>query len=162
MRESHIWELSLAHEQHYHERRAHVADLLVQWGSVTNTKWPERARFIAVHDILLTPAWLPRIVEIGKLSISRTIPGWKLTELFPTKQWRQWAHDVYFVEARQGNVDKGPHAASLHAYVAADDYMRVISLVCDHTNATTRVISQAYTEYACPDCGYKWGVDTSD
>lgn len=156
------WEVSPAHEEHYHEAKHYVADLLFSWGSTTNSKWPENARFVSMSEPQMEPSWFYQIVHLGRAGIMKQIPGWRLTELFPSRTWEQWTHDVYFVEQVIGNVRKHAHAPTLLAYIVGVNYVRVVTLGCDHPNAGVTRSSGNYREFACPSCGYTWGVDTSD
>ena len=159
---SYAWEISPAHEQHYHERKEHVVALLLEWGSRTNTQWPETARFISISEITIGPEHFAMIVMIGKASIARSIIGLKLRTLFPTHAWREGYHDVYFMEQTLGNVNKGVRPRTLVAYIVGPDYVRIVELGCHHPNTTSRKAGRCYREHQCIDCGYTWGVDSSD
>jgi hypothetical protein len=156
------WETSPSHDEYYHERRCHVADLLAEWGSTTNIRWPEGGRFVSIAEVAMTPAWFGQIVHVGKAGILRSIPGWKLTELFPAHRWTAFTHDVYFIEQLHGNVSKNVRPRTLYGYIVGTDYVRVVTLGCNHPNAAVSKSGRAYREFSCPDCGYAWGVDSSD
>ena len=156
------WETSSAYIQHYAEVRERVADILHAWGSDRNSQWPEDARFIRIGQPQMTPAWFTQIVHLGRAGIGRSIPGWKLQELFPQLSWDQYTHDVYFTEMTQGNVqytDSNPR--QLSAYIQGPDYIRVVELGCDHPNAEQVANGASFRKYHCGDCGYTWGVDSS-
>jgi hypothetical protein len=156
------WELSAAHETYYAERKAHVAELLHTWGSTTNSQWPHMGRFISINEVQMTPAWFVQIVMIGKAGIAKTIPGWRLAQLFPQRTWGEHSHDAYFMEITNGNVNKDSRAAHLMAYIVGVDYVRVVELGCHHPHYVTSRVSGSWSEYRCESCDYKWGVDSSD
>lgn len=154
------WECTSSFEQHYAEARSHVADLLAEWGSHRNGQWPDDARFVSIGQPKMTTAWFNQIVHLGRAGVTLSIPGWKLTELFPSLSWEQHTHDVYAVEPSHGNVRK-MRAPELMMYVVGIDYVRVIHLGCDHPNPTTTKAGNCYREYNCTACGFSWGEDSS-
>lgn len=156
------WETSSAYAQHYAEVRSRVADLLHEWGSHRNSEWPDAARFIRMSQPHMSPAWFTQIVHLGRAGIGKSIPGWKLSELFPRYTWDQYTHDVYFVEVSQGNVRyEDRHPRQLSGYIQGSDYIRVVELGCDHPNQQQVADGAQFRKYHCPDCDYTWGVDTS-
>lgn len=157
------WETSPAYEQHYAERRHHVAKLLEQWGSVRNTEWPDDARFVTIKGFDDQALMWRELVNIGRASIQKHLPGWKLAELFPQRTWDEATHDVYFTEVTNGNVHKQKHSNTLAAFILspAGNYVRCVILGCGHPYADATRQSSQYTEYRCPHCNYTWGVDTS-
>lgn len=156
------WECSLAYEQHYAEQRSRIANLLEEWGSTTNSKWPEQARFIRIGQPKLTTDWVQQVIQLGRASIELHIPGYTLTKLFPQLAWHEWVHDVYFTEVSDGNVKyDGVNPRRLAAYTFMPDYTRVIELGCDHPNAEVVATGNCFRKYKCPSCEYVWAVDSS-
>ena len=155
------WECSAAFEQHYGELRNEVAHLLYEWGSHRNSEWPEAARFIRISEVEPSVNWFTQIIQLGRRGIERQIPGWKLQELFPNHDWPGYTLDVYFVVHIEGNVNRGVRPRALTAYIVHPLTIKIVELGCDHPNRTQKKAGQQYTQYDCPDCGYKWGVDTT-
>jgi hypothetical protein len=156
------WETSAAYEQHYAECRHRVAAQLIAWGSTSNSKWPDKGRFIRITTLYLQPSMVQNMIELGRRSIQRTIPGYKLTELFPNLSWEQHVYDVYFVEVLHGNVRKpNQRNPELMGYITDGETLRCVHLGCNHPDAKVIRTANCYREYRCPNCEYTWGEDSS-
>ena len=156
------WECSAAFEQTYGEYRGQAAQLLHEWGSYRNQDWPDGGRFIRITSLAPTVHWFKQITEIGRRGVTRAIPGWKLTELFPHLDWPQHTLDVWFIVPHSGNVRKGrSYPRELMGYILHPDTIRIVHLGCDHPHRELTKSGNCYREWTCTHCGYVWGEDSS-
>lgn len=156
------WECSASYVAYYQERREHVARWLADNGSGRNSEWPDQARYIS--DRLLSDHSLIFYhgKRAGECGIERQISGKKLSMLFPNRRFDHGlTYHVQFTEHVQGNVRKTDNTEMIAAVPTLDGLL-VVSLGCDHPNIKLAKAGQQYTEYHCPDCQYRYGVDTSD
>lgn len=158
-----VWEQSQPYYEWVSECKDNAIAMLYEWGSKTNTQWPDDARFISITEWTDPVTIASQMGDRAGRSIVKRIPGWKLAELFPARQWNGQTHDVYFFELTRGNVHRKGDAPSMElgGIIIGSDAVRFVRLGCNHPNAKITKTANCYREYVCPTCDYKWGEDSS-
>lgn len=157
------WETSKAYYDWIGESKDNTLAMLFQWGSKTNSQWPDDARFVSLAEWTDPVVCAQQCADKAPRSIVKRIPGWKLRELFPVRDWKAYTHDVYFFELTRGNVQRAGDAPSMElgGIIIGSNAIRYVRLGCNHPDTKTIKTANCYREFACNNCGYTWGEDSS-